>query len=107
MHIARYEGPRALYSGLVPGLQRQMAFSAIRIGGYENVKNKYMEMTGITGGLEMMGVRIAAGGTTGTLAILAAQPTDVVKVRMQAAGRSQQYKVQGSIVSREGVKMFF
>jgi len=91
-HIARYEGPRALYSGLVPGLQRQMAFSAIRIGGYENVKNKYMEMTGITGGLEMMGVRIAAGVTTGTLAILAAQPTDVVKVRMQAAGRSQQYK---------------
>ena len=49
LHIARYEGPKALYSGLVPGLQRQMAFSAIRIGGYENVKNKYMEMTGITG----------------------------------------------------------
>jgi hypothetical protein len=31
--------------------------------------------------------------TTGTLAILAAQPTDVVKVRMQAAGKRGQYKV--------------
>ena len=36
-HIARTEGARALYSGLVPGLQRQMAFSAIRIGAYERV----------------------------------------------------------------------
>jgi len=92
LHIARNEGPTALYSGIVPGLQRQMAFSAIRIGGYEAVRNKYLEMTGVTGGLEMMGVRIAAGVTTGTLAILVAQPTDVVKVRMQAAGLSQQYK---------------
>lgn len=91
-HIAKNEGPTALYSGIVPGLQRQMAFSAIRIGAYESVKNKYMELSGVTGGLEMMGVRIAAGVTTGTLAILVAQPTDVVKVRMQAAGNSQQYK---------------
>jgi len=91
-NIVRSEGPRALYSGLVPGLQRQMAFSAIRIGAYESVKTKYMEMMGVTEGLQLMGVRIAAGITTGTLAILAAQPTDVVKVRMQAAGKSQKYK---------------
>ena len=102
LHIARNEGPTALYSGIVPGLQRQMAFSAIRIGGYEVVRNKYLEMTGVTGGLEMMGVRIAAGVTTGTLAILVAQPTDVVKVRMQAAGLSQQYKVGGGWVGRQG-----
>lgn len=90
--IVRHEGPRALYSGIVPGLQRQMAFSAIRIGAYEPVKNKYMEMSGVTSGFQMMGVRIAAGVTTGTLAILVAQPTDVVKIRMQVAGSSQQYK---------------
>ena len=91
--IVRHEGARGLYSGLVPGLQRQMAFSAIRIGGYEPVKNKMVEMTGVSGGVGMMGVRIAAGVTTGTLAILVAQPTDVVKIRMQVAGTSQQYKV--------------
>jgi len=73
-------------------LQRQMAFSTIRIGAYESVKNKYMEMSGVTGGVQLMGVRIAAGVTTGTLAILVAQPTDVVKIRMQAAGSAQQYK---------------
>ena len=33
--IVSKEGVAALYSGLVPGLQRQMAFSAIRIGRQE------------------------------------------------------------------------
>jgi len=90
--IVRNEGPRALYSGIVPGLQRQMAFSAIRIGAYDSVKSSYIEKTGVTGGLGLLGCRVAAGITTGTLAILVAQPTDVVKVRMQAAGARGSYK---------------
>lgn len=32
-------------------------------------------------------LRIAAGGTTGCLAVMLAQPTDVVKVRFQAQRR--------------------
>ena len=43
-------------------------------------------------GLEMLGVRTLAGVTTATLAILAAQPTDVVKIRMQAGARTGQYR---------------
>jgi solute carrier family 25 uncoupling protein 8/9 len=39
-----------------------------------------------TGDLNV-GTRIAAGLTTGALAVLLAQPTDVVKVRMQAQRR--------------------
>jgi solute carrier family 25 uncoupling protein 8/9 len=89
--IVRNEGATALYSGIVPGLQRQMAFSAIRIGAYEPVKSVYVENSGQTSGLGLMGCRIAAGITTGTLAILVAQPTDVVKVRMQAAGSKKVY----------------
>jgi len=89
--IVRNEGPTALYSGIVPGLQRQMAFSAIRIGAYEPVKRVYVDNSGQTSGLGLMGCRIAAGITTGTLAILVAQPTDVVKVRMQAAGSKKVY----------------
>ena len=42
LHITRTEGLSALYSGIVPGLQRQMAFSAIRIGAYERVKEIYL-----------------------------------------------------------------
>jgi len=106
--IGRQEGVGALYSGLVPGLQRQMAFSAIRIGAYESVREQYKEMTGAKEGVQLLAVRVAAGVTTGTLAILAAQPTDVVKVRMQAAGNNGQYKgvidAYRSIARQEGFK---
>jgi len=95
-NIAAHEGPKALYNGIVPGLQRQMAFSAIRIGAYESVKTFYKSQTKVESGAGMLLVRIAAGVTTGTLAILSAQPTDVVKVRMQAeqkaAGAPSRYK---------------
>jgi len=90
--VVRQEGVGALYSGIIPGLQRQMAFSAIRIGAYDSVKSEYIERTGMTGGMGLLGCRVAAGITTGTLAILVAQPTDVVKVRMQAAGVGTTYK---------------
>jgi len=108
MNIGRQEGAMALYSGIVPGLQRQMAFSAIRIGAYETVREKYKEITGAKEGVQLLAVRVAAGITTGTLAILVAQPTDVVKVRMQAAGSKGQYKgvmdAYRSIARNEGFK---
>jgi hypothetical protein len=46
MKVPYYFLFRALYNGLVAGLQRQMAFSAIRIGAYETVKAFYQEKTG-------------------------------------------------------------
>ena len=39
-----------------------------------------------------MGVRILSGVTTAALAVSLAQPTDVVKVRLQAGARSGQYR---------------
>ena len=46
------------------------------------MKEVYSEALGVTQGPGLMLVRIGAGMTTGTLAILAAQPTDVVKVTL-------------------------
>lgn len=86
--IAREEGPGRLYGGLGPGLQRQACFATVRIGFYDSVKDYYsMAILGRTDGgnsASMMGVRILAAVTTGALAVASAQPTDVVKVRMQA-----------------------
>ena len=39
--IAREEGVRGLYKGLVPGLQRQLCFSSVRLGLYDDFKNMY------------------------------------------------------------------
>ena len=67
--VARQEGVASLYNGLVPGLQRQMAFSAVRIGAYDSFKNYYQELTGIDHGLGLMLIRVSAGTLANTLAV--------------------------------------
>lgn len=81
--IAKEEGPRALWKGLSPGLQRQMAFASIRIGLYEPVRNM---IAGPDTSPNML-QRISAGLLTGAVGITVANPTDVVKIRLQAEGR--------------------
>ncbi|XP_022902567.1 dicarboxylate carrier UCP2-like [Onthophagus taurus] len=85
--MVRQEGTRSLYNGLSAGLQRQMCFASVRIGLYDNFKAFYQQL--IDGkqrdGSLNVGARVAAGLTTGGLAVLIAQPTDVVKVRFQAS----------------------
>ena len=85
VNVARYEGHRALYCGLVPGLQRQMVMSGLRLGLYERVREGYRDLMGVEAGLGwgMLAARVMAGLTTGSLAICVAQPMDVVKIRMQ------------------------
>ncbi|XP_074130970.1 mitochondrial brown fat uncoupling protein 1 isoform X2 [Sminthopsis crassicaudata] len=78
--LVKTEGPRSLYSGLHAGLQRQMSFASIRIGLYDTAKQFYNNGRETAG----IGSRILAGCTTGGLAVIVAQPTDVVKVRLQA-----------------------
>lgn len=113
MTIIRQEGPKSLYNGLVAGLQRQMCFASIRIGLYDSIKVLYQNI--VTGGRNTnqnagFAVRISAGITTGGLAVLFAQPTDVVKVRMQAQSNGGVARYSGTInayttiAKNEGVK---
>lgn len=88
--IASEEGGRGLYKGLAPGLQRQMCFSAIKLGLYDTFKDFYHHFVGgASEGYVNVPTRILAGMTTGALAVMVAQPTDVVKVRMQAQSSSK------------------
>lgn len=94
-NIVKTEGMRSLYGGLSAGLQRQMCFASVRLGLYDSVKTLYAGIIDgnsgatATNGSVNIGVRIAAGITTGALAVLFAQPTDVVKVRLQAGNNGQ------------------
>lgn len=81
------EGPRAMYSGLVAGLQRQMCFSSIRVGFYDDVKRHYQKTFSSSNQTSpSVFIRILSGLTTGAMCVTIAQPTDVVKIRMQASG---------------------
>lgn len=112
--ISAEEGVRALYNGLIAGLHRQLCFASIRIGLYDNVKNAYIGFFFGDKPQEVSGsnvtLRILAGITTGASAVLLAQPTDVVKVRMQAQNRGLKVRYSGTlhayrtIAVEEGVK---
>lgn len=83
--MAAEEGALSLWNGLTPGLQRQFVFAGLRIGLYVPVRNA------ICGPLKegqnpTLLQKIMAGMTTGAIGITVANPTDVVKVRMQAQG---------------------
>jgi len=87
--IAVEEGPTALFKGLIPGLSRQLVFASLRLGLYEPIRNFYYE--NLEGGDDVtkssLITKVFAGLTTGALAMCVAQPTDVIKIRLQAQGR--------------------
>ncbi|CAI7791381.1 unnamed protein product [Closterium sp. NIES-54] len=83
--IAREEGLSALWKGLVPGLHRQCVYGGLRIGLYDPVKALFVGKDH-TGDVPLT-VKIAAALTTGAVGISIANPTDLVKVRLQSEGR--------------------
>ncbi|CAN6471457.1 unnamed protein product [Victoria cruziana] len=83
--IAREEGLVSLWKGIVPGLHRQCLFGGLRIGLYEPVKSFYVGKDFV--GDVPLSKKILAALTTGALAITVANPTDLVKVRLQAEGK--------------------
>lgn len=83
--IAREEGLASLWKGIVPGLHRQCLFGGLRIGMYEPVKAFYVGDNFV--GDVPLSKKVLAALTTGALAITIANPTDLVKVRLQAEGK--------------------
>lgn len=103
--ITKEEGINSLFRGLNAGIQRQICFCGIRIGLYDSVRKFY----GDTGeGKPRVLVKILASITTASSAVLMFQPTEVVKIRMQAAGAKQIYSgafhAYSTIAKTEGMK---
>lgn len=85
MTVAREEGAAALWKGLAPGLQRQLINGGLRIGLYDPIKTSVANS--VAGGQDTLLVKVLAGLLSGAIGISVANPTDLVKVRMQAEGR--------------------
>ena len=108
--IAREEGLSALWKGIVPGLHRQCLYGGLRIGLYDPIKTLYCGSDFV--GDVPLTKKILAALTTGALAITVANPTDLVKVRLQAEGKlppgaprrySGALNAYSTIVRQEGV----
>ncbi|KAG0216427.1 hypothetical protein BGX31_000610 [Mortierella sp. GBA43] len=84
--ILRTEGPRVLMAGLAPAVLRESIYSTIRFGSYDLFKGIYSGMgTQMRGGEETSTlVKLASGLTSGMIGSVIANPTDLIKVRLQA-----------------------
>ncbi|OMO90539.1 Mitochondrial brown fat uncoupling protein [Corchorus olitorius] len=83
--IAKEEGLSALWKGIIAGLHRQCIYGGLRIGLYEPVKTLLVG-SDYVGDIPLY-QKIIAALLTGALAIAVANPTDLVKVRLQAEGK--------------------
>eukprot|EP00980_Cylindrotheca_fusiformis_P002878 scaffold674_cov126-Cylindrotheca_fusiformis.AAC.17 len=91
LHCARKvvakEGPTALFRGLEPALLRQATYGSIRYGLYTPIRNALGVEHGTPKEAIPFWKKFLAGGAAGALASLAANPTDLVKVRLQTDGQ--------------------
>ncbi|WZY75531.1 hypothetical protein YC2023_021915 [Brassica napus] len=83
--IAREEGISGLWKGVIAGLHRQCIYGGLRIGLYEPVKT-FLVGSDFIGDIPLY-QKILAALLTGAIAIIVANPTDLVKVRLQSEGK--------------------
>uniref|UniRef100_A0A0E0N8D1 Uncoupling protein n=1 Tax=Oryza rufipogon TaxID=4529 RepID=A0A0E0N8D1_ORYRU len=111
MCIAREEGVAALWNGIIPGLHRQCVYGGLRIALYEPVKAFFIrDGDTVAGGVSLF-AKILAALMTGVIAIVVANPTDLVKVRLQADGKATTVKrhysgalnAYATIIRQEGI----
>lgn len=91
--ISQEEGVRALYKGIAPALLRQASYGTLKIGLYHYIKK-------INPHDETIITNVLAGILSGTISSAVANPTDVLKVRMQSG-------TSGSYSSRKSCLKFF
>ncbi|GMH11179.1 hypothetical protein Nepgr_013020 [Nepenthes gracilis] len=108
--IAKEESLPALWNGVVPGLHRQFLYGGLRVGLYDPLKMFFVG--GLLSGDVSLFQKILAALITGAIAITIANPTDLVKVRLQAEGKlppgvprrySGAFNAYSTIVRQEGL----
>ncbi|XP_045199452.1 kidney mitochondrial carrier protein 1-like [Mercenaria mercenaria] len=101
--IFREEGITALYSGIAPALLRQASYGTIKIGVYHYMKRSFAE----TEKDESLPVNVFCGIVAGIVSSSVANPTDVLKVRMQARsslrGNESMFQAFHDIFRQEGL----
>ena len=81
--IIQSEGIGGLYKGMRAALLREAIYSTLRIGGYDLMKTMLMQNQP-KGAREPFWKKFTAGLVSGSVGAALANPTDLIKVRMQA-----------------------
>ena len=84
--IVRREGVAGLWKGMAPSALREMSYSSLRYGLFLPISSALArdECTGTGTGPTPMWKRFLAGGLSGGIGAAIANPTDLLKARMQA-----------------------
>ncbi|XP_035792321.1 mitochondrial uncoupling protein Bmcp-like [Anopheles albimanus] len=87
--ISRQEGVKALYSGIWPAVLRQATYGTIKFGTYYTLKKVATErgLLHDAAGNESVWCNAACATLAGAISSAIANPTDVLKVRMQVHGK--------------------
>lgn len=80
LKISTEEGIRSLFNGIAPALLRQATYGTIKIGLYHGIKGVLSE----NAEKETLYCNMVAGMTAGAISSALCNPTDVLKVRLQA-----------------------
>lgn len=107
--IYKQEGLRALYSGIAPAILRQSVYGTLKFGSYYSLKSFVVQhLYDDDTGVQNMYVNVSCAALAGAISSAIANPTDVLKVRMQVQGRGTTnlplYKCFYEIYRTEGVK---
>lgn len=91
--IYKQEGLRALYSGIAPAILRQSVYGTLKFGSYYSLKNLIVShfYEGDTT-VENTYINVSCAALAGAFSSAIANPTDVLKVRMQVQGKGQTRK---------------
>lgn len=108
--IYRQEGIGSLYSGILPAILRQSVYGTLKFGTYYTLKqfivSKVYHDDNINS--ENMFINVSCAALSGALSSAIANPTDVLKVRMQIHGKGTNkiplYKCFYEVYYTEGIK---
>ncbi|XP_074917676.1 kidney mitochondrial carrier protein 1 [Chelonoidis abingdonii] len=103
VRIWREEGLKALYSGIAPAMLRQASYGTIKIGTYQSLKRVFVEQPEN----ETLLINVLCGILSGVISSSIANPTDVLKIRMQAQGSVIQGGMMGNFIQiyqKEGTR---
>jgi solute carrier family 25 (mitochondrial carrier), member 14/30 len=108
--IFREEGVRSLFHGISVAVLRQSIYGTLKFGSYYSIKNLIVtHYYNGESGQENMYINVTCAALAGAFSSALANPTDVLKVRMQAKGiqgneRLPLYKNFYSVYKTEGFR---